>query len=558
MANPTIIESTAVPVGGMTLLGVLRIPAVRQILLLVGIAAAVAAGFAAFFWSQSPNYAPLYARMDSTETAQISEALRSAGIEYKLDGGSGGILVPASRLHEIRLELASQGLPAGAAAGMTSIQDQSSFGVSQFMEGARYQYALEAELARTISHIGAVADARVHLALPKQSAFLRERRSGSASVLLQLLRGHPLEADQASAIVNLVASSVPNLDPKNVTVIDQHGRLLSSGSSNWADAQTVNQFRITQKIEESYKRRIEEILSPLVGPGRVQAQVSAVLDFTVTEETRESFDPANAVVRSEQINEEQKLGDSATAEGVPGALSNQPPETAAAEGDPAATTESELVNSSRSATRNFELDRTVSRTRPQPGTIQRLSVAVLIDDRVIAGGGETAAAGDGDDATSAAGAVPLTAEEIDRYTSLVKEAVGFNEARGDSVVVLNETFHSPPELPAAEEPPIWKQPVVRDVMQQGAGIVLVIILAFGIVRPMLRGLVSANNMSSAQYITSGEASFSGGQPVPQLAEDANALPSPSFDEKVAAAKNMTGHDPARVAQVVRKWVAEDE
>lgn len=546
MDNPTIIESTAAPVRQLNLLGVLRIPAVRQVMLLIGVATAVAAGFAVFFWSQTPGYSQLYGNLENADSAQVVEALRAADIEFKLNADTGSVLVPERSLHAARLELASRGLPAGGSAGMDLLQDQSSFGVSQFMEGARYQYALEAELAKTIAHLGAVRDARVHLALPKQSAFLRDQKSASASVLLQLFRGRELESDQSAAIVNLVASSVPNLQASNVTLIDQHGRLLSLGSEQWNEAQTANHFKHSQKLADTYKRRIEDLLTPLVGPGRVRAEVVADLDFTVTEETREVFDPARTSIRSEQISEEERRGNSPAVSGVPGALSNQPPETIV---DPTvqenvAVNDGEPVNSSRSSTRNFEVDRTISRIRPQSGTIQRLSVAVLVDDSPLDGVDEEAQSS-------------LSEADIERYTNLVKKAVGFDEARGDNVVVVSAAFRSLPEVAAPEEPAFWEKPMLRDSIKQGVGAVLVLVLAFGLVRPMLRGLIASNSASSAQYIASTGAGAVVAPGAPQLSGGSAAIAGPSFDEKVAAAKNITGHDPARVAQVVKKWVTTD-
>lgn len=547
MDNANVIDSTATPVASMNLVSVLRIPAIRQVLLLIGIAASVAAGFAIFFWSQSPGYTQLFSDLDTADTGQVAETLRAADIPVRIDTNRGTVLVPEGRLHDARLELAGQGLPAGLSAGMDQIQEQNSFGVSQFMEGARYQYALESELARTISNIGAVRDARVHLALPKRSAFIREQKSASASVLLTLFRGRALEPGQASSIVHLVASSVPNLTTQNVTLIDQQGRLLSSQADEWNDVQTLNQFKHTQRLEDNYKRRIEDLLSPLLGPGRIRAEVVASLDFTVTEETREAFDPQNTVVRSEQINEERRDESETDAAGVPGALSNQPPEDVGAVDANAAETGAETtVNSSISATRNFEVDRTISRTRPQSGTIQRLSIAVLIDDSPMEGAEE------GTESS-------LTAEDIERYTSLVKEAVGFDESRGDTVAVVNAAFRELPAVEPPEEPAFWEKPALRDALKQGAGVLLVLVLGFGVVRPMLKSLVSANMASSGHYIAAGGNSSAAGMGMAQLAPGgATPIPPPSYDEKVAAAKNITGHDPARVAAVVRKWVTTDD
>ena len=523
----------------MSLSGVARIPAVRQVLLLLGVAASVAAGFAVVLWSQSPSYTQLYSDLDTTDAAQVAEALRGAGIEYELDTRSGVVLVAESRIHDARLELASQGLPQGGSAGMDMLQDQSSFGVSQFMESARYQHALEAELAQTISHIGAVRDARVHLATPKQSAFIRSKNNGSASVLLELYRGRELEPDQASAIVHLVAASVANVSASDVTLIDQSGRLLSTAGSPIVDAQVNSQFKHAQRLEELYKRRIEDLLTPLVGPGRVKAEVVAKLDFTVTEETRESFNPSQSAIRSEQTSEQQRRGSGTAAQGVPGALSNQPPETGgvnSSAGANVASNNGAALDSTRSSTRNFELDRTISRVRPEQGQIQKLSVAVLVDDSPL----------DGNESNQPT----LSDADIEQYGALVKEAVGFDEVRGDTVIVMKAPFRAIPEGPAAEAPKFWEKPGLIDTLKLALGAALVLALAFGLVRPMLRGLISSH-AAGGQYLAAGGVLM--GSEAGQM-----SLPAPNFDEKVAAAKNITGNDPARVAQIVSKWVKTGE
>ncbi len=544
MDNSVTIEGTASPVRQLNLQGVLSIPAVRQVLLLVGVAAAVAAGFAIVLWSQAPAYSRLFSDLPASEAAKVADALGSAGIEYRVNVDSGNIEVPASKLHDARLELASQELPNSGSAGMAMLSEQSGFGVSQFMESARYQHALEAELARTISHLGAVENARVHLALPKQTSFIRDRREASASVLLTLHRGRTLEPDQASAIVHLVASSVPNLDAGDVTLIDQHGRLLSEPGGNADARRTADSFERARQLEAVYRRRIEELLTPLLGPGRVRAQVVADLDFTIREQTRESFDPERSAVRSEQINVQRQDAALPEAAGVPGALSNQPPAVAAAQPaavDGASTADSAgSIEVSKQSTRNYELDRTISHTRPESGTIERLSVAVLVDDSAPDG----AAAEDYE---------PLSEADIERFTALVKEAVGFKAERGDSVVVVNAAFRELPAPTVGDAVPLWEQPLVQDVLKQVLGAVLVLALGFGLVRPLLRGIVAGHAGTSPELV----AGAASGGPA-RLVRAPAALGGPSFDEKIAAARNITGHDPARVAQVVRKWVSVDD
>ena len=521
----------------MNLATLLRVPAVRQVMLLCGVAAAVAVGFAIVIWSQKPVYTVLYGDVSSAEAAAVSDALRTAGIDFKIDMASGDVLVAETALHDARMQLASQGVPAGATAGMELMQEQSSFGQSQFMENARYQYALQAELARTISTLGAVREARVHLALPKQSTFIRDQKSTSASVMLMLYRGRTLEPEQAAAVVNLVAASVPDLKPADVTVVDQYGTQLSDNGTDTVGAQAATQFKISRQLEATYNRRIEDLLTPLLGAGRVRAEVVADMDFTYTEEARETFDPNATTLRSEYINEDRRTGNGFAAGGVAGALSNQPVQTGGVAAADATAGDTEVLNSSRESTRNFEIDRTVSHTKPQAGVIRRLSVAVLIDETGADGAAE-----------------PLSDEELERDTSLVREAVGFEAARGDTVVVLSEAFLPVEAAPEIEPPAIWEKPWLREAGKQLLGALVVLAIAFGVVRPMLRSVIA----SSAPHPVSGE--FLGGGPSYPVAASAGAapLPMPSFDEKVAAAKNISGNDPARVAQVVRQWVASDD
>jgi len=538
MENSTITEGGPVAVTQISLGAFLRIPAVRQITLLLGLAVSVAAGFAVVLWSQTPGYSRLYGGLDGADAAQVVESLRAADIDFKLNTDSGTVMVPESRLDDARLELASQGLPQGSSAGMAWLQEQSTFGQSQFRENALYQHALEAELARTIAHLRAVRDARVHLALPRQSAFIRDRKSASASVMLSLYRNRELGSDQAAAIVHLVASSVPNLLASNITVIDQQGQLLSSGEQQWNDAVTSNQFKFVERLERNYKRRIEDLLTPLLGPGRVRAEVAADLDFTVSEQARESFDPNGALISESVSNNQRRAGDS-SAQGIPGALSNQPPQS----GGPGAadTTQvsaaSTAVDSASTSTRNFEVNRTVSHTQSPTGTIRRLSIAVLLDDTPV----DT---GDGVAPRS------LTDADIGRFTLLVKEAVGFDESRGDTVVVVNAVFHPVPEAMPEAAQKIWEKPVVVDSLRMILGLILVLALAFGLVRPTLKNLLAANVEAA-----SGGAGVFMPATAGQLAHGNSAIPPPSYDEKMLAAKRISGHDPAKVAQVVKKWVA---
>ncbi len=540
--NANVIDSTAVEVSSLSLGTVLGIPAVRQVMLLVGVAAAVAAGFAVALWAQSPGYTPLYPTLEASEAADVAGALQSAGVDYKIDPRTGNVLVAEAALHSARLSLASQGMSPGDGSSILAIE--SDFGTSQFMESARYQHALEAELGRTIASLGAVREARVHLALPKQTAFIRDRKAASASVLLHLFRGRSLEPGQAAAIVNLVANSVPDLAPGNVTLVDQWGSLLSSGERNDLDVQATSRFNHTQRVEENLKRRIENLLTPLVGHGRVRAQVAADMDFTLEEAATESFTAGQENIISERVNERNRVAGEDTAAGVPGALSNQPPGVAAAPPVEAGTAE-RTVNLDTDRATNYQPNRELRYQRSQPGQIRRLSVAVLVDDSPVLG---------------EENAAPLTAEDLERYTSLVREAVGFDEARGDTVVVINEPFRAPAEVEAPAAPPIWEQPAVKDIARLVLGALVVLAIAFGVVRPMLTSMLAGGPASGVPDRAAGGVAVSlSPSAQPQLAgAGAGAIPGPSYDEKVAAARNITGHDPARVAQVVRKWVATED
>src|SRR5579862_6193559 len=304
----------------------------KPLLLLIGIAAAVAAGVTVVLWSRGPNYSLLYANLAAEDQAQVAQALDAAQIPYRLQPGSSAIEVPTERLSDARLKLAGQGLPQGGG-GFATLDKDPGFGVSQFVENARYQHALETELARTIASLRPVEAARVHLAVPRQSAFVREHHSASASVFVQLKAGRRLDQQQVQAIINLVASSIPELEPGQVTVVDQQGRLLSTPDGHDEFSLREQQFDMAHRLEDDYRQRVESLLAPLVGAGRVRAQVVAQMDMSVTEEAREQYRPDSQIVRSEQTSE-QTTRDGGGSQGVPGALSNQPPPAGVATAPP--------------------------------------------------------------------------------------------------------------------------------------------------------------------------------------------------------------------------------
>ena len=532
-----------------------RIPGARQALLLLGIAAAVAIGIAIVMWSRAPNYSLLYANLDEKDAAQVVQALQSSNIDYQLGNGGTSIFVNANETSNVRLKLAAQGLPrGGTTAGDAGADSQNPFGMSELAEKARYQQMLENDLSSTISNLQSVKSARVHLALPKSSAFIRDRTQASASVMVALYPGRQLDASQVGAIVHLVAASVPELDPARVQVIDQSGQLLTSSDPSSDTAVSDARFRLVRQIETAYAGRVEELLTPLVGAGHIRAQVFAQMDFTETEKTSENFDPQKTTLRSEQSASERRSD--AVASGVPGALSNQPPSTptqpTAANpktGAADATASSQKADNgeiSQSATRNYEVDRTISHTREPVGTVNRLTVAVALDNKTSL------------DEKGKPVSTPFTKDELDQMTLLVKNAVGFDEKRGDNVSVVNAAFQSAPELEPVNVP-LWQQPTVREIVKQGIGALLALGLILIVLRPLFRNLVGP---SRAQQLALAAAGVNGLDPVADTLTLGGRISAPGtpplgFEQKVELAKRVASQDPKQVAQVVKTWVGED-
>ncbi len=582
--------------------GMAALPAsLRPLLLLIGIAAAVAAGVWIVLWSRGPTYSLLYANLSPQDEAQVAQALDSAQIPYKLDGATSGIEVPAERLDEARLKLAGQGLTDNDS--FAALEKSSGFGVSQFMEDVRYQHALEMELARTIASLQPVAGARVNLAQPRQSVFVSDNRTASASVFVQLKPGSTLEPEQVQAIVNLVASSVPNLSPGQVTVVDQQGRLLSAPNGHDPYAMDEREYDMVHRMETDYARRIETLLSPLVGPGLVHAQVVADLNLGTSEQAKELYTPNSQIVRSEQLS--QQSAGSAASGGVPGSLSNEPPTPGtivppAAAQAAAASAQSGAAPSAASAagaanatptgsaqtnaaapsaapaqaatqpvggtvgsggdrtvssdiTRNYEIDRTLDYSSQPPGTVRRLTVAVLIGDRTLTG------------TDGKVTKVPLSAEELARVTQLVKDAVGFDAARGDSVSVVNESLDTGATPSASvgsfQATPLWQTPFAWSLLRIVAGLVVVLVLVLSVLRPLVRTLITPMRLgpaaAGAQALPAGSPGGPAAATLPAGQKDAaaNAL---THEQQLTQARTLVNQDPKRVAQVVRGWVGSDE
>ncbi|MCZ6525127.1 MAG: flagellar basal-body MS-ring/collar protein FliF [Gammaproteobacteria bacterium] len=526
----------------------------RQIAFLLGIAASVALGVYIVLWSQTPNYGLLYGSLSSQDVSQVLEVLQKAGIDYRIEESSGAVMVPSAKIYDARLKLAAENLPKSANLGFGILQEEQKIGTSQFMERARYQYALESELSRTIEKVDAVRGARVHLAMPKQSTFIRNRKSTSASVMLDLYNGHRLELGTVAAIASLVAASVPELKTKDVSIVDQNGRLMTHGSASEEIMMSDNHFQYAQRVENSYIKRIEGILAPIVGPNGVKAQVTAEFDFTSTEQTRESYNPDLPALRSEQIQEDVQSGAVAHG-GIPGALSNQPPADAsvpevAAEGTVANTQPVQRSSTQKRATRNYELDKTISHTRMPVGSLRRLSVAVLLDYKRIV------------DDKGVISYVEHSPEELRQYMALVREAIGYNAVRGDTVNVMNAEFSKPLPVEALPEEPFWKQPWLWDIVKQVLGGVAVLFLIFGVLRPTMKNMANKEinlhqavleNLTTTGLPAPGEA----GQAQLEGKHNDQVKAISGYDSNLSAVRGVVQNDPRLAAHVVKNWVGED-
>jgi flagellar M-ring protein FliF len=526
-------------------------------LIMLSAAGVIAIVSAAWLWSSSPSYSVLFTNLSDRDGGAVIAQLSQMNVPYRnADGGT--VLVPADKVHEARLKLASQGLPKGSVVGFEILESQK-FGMTQFQEQLNYQRGLEGELARSIQSLAPVAGARVHLALPKNSGFLRDRQAPTASILVQLHPGKTLDRAQVAGIVHLVASSVPELTTKNVSVVDQHGTLLASQSEGQGSLDG-EQLDYVSQIETATIKRIEDILEPIVGRANVRAQVTADVDFSNVEQMDESYKPNQATdkgaVRSQSSTENSQTG-SAGAQGVPGALSNQPPvpPTAPINGQSAAANPPATAPGSsahREQVTNFEVDKNVRHTKTGSGEIRRLSAAVVINNKppspappASAVPATPVAAGASAPAATAAG-TPWSQKEMDNIQALVREAMGFNEKRGDSLNVVNAAF-SQLELPPAEPTPMWQQPEAialgKEVGKAVLFLTLTLIVVFGVVRPALKAI------SSQPVLAAPEASVPA---IDASASQRGDVPASQLDQMRQIARS----DPATVANVVKAWVGD--
>ncbi len=537
-------------------LGFNRLNLLRQIGLMVGLAASVALGVAVVLWAQEPNYQPVVGDLSAYNPQDVTTILDSNGIDYKMDTRTGALLVPSDQVYNARLKLAAEGVTDQKTMGYELLDKDRGLGTSQFMETVSYRRGLEGELARTISSMRGVRGARVHLAIPERSVFVRDARDPSASVFLEVFAGRRPEQEQIAAIVNLVAGSIPMMNKDQVTVVDQNGNLLTGKESRGDGERMQDQYEYTSRLEERLTRRVASLIAPIVGEGRYRAEVSADLDFSSVEQAEELFNPEQQAVRSERDLTEQRVA--GFNGGVPGALSNQPPAGAtvpeqvkANTGDGEGAAPPAPVNVRKESTRNYEMDRTVSYTRQELGRVRRVTVALAVDDMKVV-----------DPDTGAVTYEAWPEQELQRLSMLVRDAVGYSAARGDSVTVMNTAF-APEETVEFESPGFWEQPWFWDLMKQILAGLVILVLVLGLLRPTLKSLSGGGRRErDDEFGAGGYGDADGNDALRQAMSSQDDLLLPgatdSYDRQLNALKGLIAEDPARVSQVMRQWVNVDD
>ncbi|MBQ0834635.1 flagellar basal-body MS-ring/collar protein FliF [Marinobacter sp.] len=540
-------------------LGFNRLHLLRQIGLMVGLAASVALGVAVVLWAQEPNYQPVVGDLSAYNPQDVTTILESNGIDYKMDTRTGALLVPSDQVYNARLKLAAEGVTDQKTMGYELLDQDRGLGTSQFMETVSYRRGLEGELARTISSMRGVRSARVHLAIPERSVFVRDARDPTASVFLEVFAGRRPEHEQIAAIVNLVAGSIPMMNKDHVTVVDQNGNLLTGKESRGDGERMQDQYEYTSRLEERMTRRVASLIAPIVGEGRYRAEVSADLDFSSVEQAEELFNPEQQAVRSERDMTEQRVA--GFNGGIPGALSNQPPTNAtvpeqanATAGGVEGAVPAQPVNVRKESTRNYEMDRTVSYTRQELGRVRRITVALAVDDMKVI--------------NPDTGAVTYEAwpePELQRLSMLVRDAVGYSASRGDSVTVMNTAF-APEETFEFETQGFWEQPWFWDLMKQVLAGLVILVLVLGLLRPTLKSLSGSGRRERGDESDSGGyGGFDGAEGNDALrqamsSQDDLLLPGATdgYDRQLNALKGLIAEDPARVSQVMRQWVNVDD
>ncbi len=561
---------------------VMALPAQRKLMLGGGLAALLALFMAMVMYSHEGEYRVLYANLSDKDGGAILAQLQTMNVPYKHADGGAAILVPADKVHDVRLKLATAGLPKGSVVGYELMETQK-FGVTQFQERLNFQRGLEGELVRSIQALSGVESARIHLALPNQNGFFREQQKASASVMLTLHPGRTLDKGQVAGIVHLVSSSVPEMSPKAVSVVDQSGSLLSGPGDGSVDQSGLDaqQLQYVRQMESNYTQRVRDLIEPVVGKDNLRAQVTADVDFSQIEQTAEEYKPnqtpATSAIRSQQTSEQSGANGAGQATGIPGAVSNQPPTAATApingasqalQGAPGGSGSSSGSGGRREAVTNYEVDKTVRVIRNGTGNVKRITAAVVINHITKT------------DAKGKTTTEPMKQEEIDKLTALVKETIGFNEQRGDSVKVLTAPFQ--PVKDERLELPLWKQPEVRDMLRTLAlplaFTALALIVVFGAIRPAINAAKPSLSVESERARVNALVNDTNdlpkltqlgpdGRPIAKNTDGADhrialgpdgkplpALEAPGPDARLEAARKLAKENPMAMANLVRGWI----
>jgi flagellar M-ring protein FliF len=521
------------------------------------IASVVAIVAALWLWTSAPEYKVLFSNYTDKDGGAITASLDQMGVKYKFSDSGSAILVPADRIHDLRLKLAAQGLPRAGNVGFELLENQK-LGTSQFVEQVNYQRSLEGELANSIQSLAAVASARVHLALPKPSVFVREQQKPTASVLLNLQPGRTLDQAQVSAIVHLVASSIPELPPSNVTVVDQNGTLLSDNTNKNGKQLDPNQLKYVEALQQNIVKQVESIIAPLVGPNNVRAEATADVDFAQTDTAAELYKPNSPpepqAIRSQQTSEQTGPG-STNPSGIPGALSNQPPGVATAPIDGAGQPQAQGTTtgpSRKDSTTNYEVDKTVRFEQKPMGGIKRLTVGVVVNYRRSI-----------DPKTGKVVIKPLSAAEVAQINELVKQAMGYSQARGDTLNVTNAPFDGV-DKPDEQAPEWWKDPanlpLLKDIARYVFIALVLAFLWFRFVRPLLKPAIKKFDEAVA-IPPEPEPEVPEPDPEPDPDEEARVQREAEEIQKVQVyksnlemAKDMAQKDPRIVANVIKEWL----
>lgn len=549
-----------------------RLDAQQKVVLMIALAVLIAVVVGGTLWARQGDYRVLFSNISERDGGAVIAALEQQNIPYRFSDSGGAILVPSEKVHEVRLRLASQGLPKGGAVGFELMENQK-FGISQFAEQVNYQRALEGELGRTIQSIAAVQAARVHLAIPKPTVFVRDEQKPSASVLLNLYPGRSLEPAQIAGIQNLVSASVPQMPAANVTILDQSGTMLSQLKSSLLDAGLdPTQVKYVQEVENAVIKRIEDIVTPIVGVGNARVQVAADVDFSQTEQTNEihkpNTTPPDVTIRSQQTSETANVNSTSAPIGVPGALSNQPPVPATAPltqpavpGAPTATgaaagpaqgqvnaaglqapigTAGQPLATRKDSTINYEVDRTIRHVKQAVGSVRRLSAAVVVNNRKEIGK-------DGKPTTK-----PLTETELKQINDLAREAMGFDKDRGDTLSVANAAFTEVERADASI--PLWKDPdvlsLLKDLIKYGAIAGIAAYLLLKVIKPLL---VTMMTPTAAEHAPAHGGLHGGGAAAYAAAEEAESGGPTAFEAKLQNARGLAAQDPKAVANIIKDW-----